>query len=153
MSVFRNYNPKQAGGVNANAFPRVHPIPWVPSQQNVRANPNIPSQPQRIGPYERGTWHASSASASGTLAPQMSAGCSGCGCGGGGATPTLTASDHATGHTFPSSASTKAPARVIIPRPQPRGVGSLRPSLPSSADSVNLSTGRNSFMSRDGRLR
>jgi len=107
MSVFRNYDPKQAGKVNAQAHPNVHVYPWIPTQRNVRSNPNIPSQPQRVGPQERGTFFPTSASAGGTLAPVMSscAGCAGCsgGCGGG-MTPSLpTASDMATSHSLPAS--------------------------------------------------
>lgn len=148
MSVFRNYSTQSSGGVNNNAFPRVHPIAWTPTQQNVRANPNIPSQPQRVQPQERGTFFGTSASGGGTLAPQMSAGCSGCGCGGGGATPTPTASDIATGHSFPSSSGKiKAPPRPLIPRPMPRDVGALRPAIRTSGQTegtVNLSAGRSS---------
>lgn len=85
MSVFRNYNSRMAGGVNANAFPRVISQPWIPTQRNIRANPNIPSQPQRIQPNERGTFFPTSADSGGTLSPSMSGGCVGCGgsCGNG----------------------------------------------------------------------
>lgn len=123
MGVFRNYNSQQAGGVNANAFPRVHPIPWTPTQRNVRANPNIPSQPQRIQPTERGAFFPTSASGGGTLAPAMSSGCSSCGgCSGSGqsqASPDsgATASSIATQHSFPSN--------PIIARPA-RGTGMMR---------------------------
>lgn len=147
MSVFRNYNKNQAGGVNANAFPRVHPISWTPSQQNIRANPNIPSQPQRVGPYERGTWHDSSASGTGTLAPQTSTtGCSGCGCGGGAATPT--ASDNATGHAFQGNKG-KVADRHVLPQPRvpARTTGTIRSGIQSNNRKVALSpfiSGRNS---------
>jgi len=134
MSVFRNYNSQKAGNVNANAFPRVHPIPWVPTQRNVRTNPNIPSQPQRIQPNERGTFYPTSASNGGTLAPQMSS--AGCGCGGGcsgvaDSNIPPTASDIATSHSFPvvqsvgvgtSHKSTAPP----VPRVQPRTTGAIR---------------------------
>lgn len=135
MSVFRNYNSKQAGGVNANAFPRVHPIPWIPNQRNVRANPNIPSQPQRIQPNERGAWFPGSSNGGGTLAPEMSSGCGGCGgrCGNGsqhsgdgGPTP----SDLSTTHSFPGDGG----SQVIAPRPSlPRVVGAVRSRAPSPA--------------------
>lgn len=142
MSVFRNYNNQKAGQVNANALPRMYSHPWTPTQQNVRANPNIPSQPQRIQPHERGTFFPTSASAGGTLAPQMSTtGCSGCGCGGGAGTPTVTASDAATSHSFPSTAAIKAAPRPVIPRPQPRSTGALRSALRDSS-SVSLSANR-----------
>lgn len=125
MSVFRNYSSQQAGGVNANAFPRVHPIPWTPTQRNVRANPGIPSQPQRIQPTERGTFFPTSASGSGTLAPAMSSGCSSCGgcsgCGQSGASPNggPTPSSIATAPSFPSKPT------PIVARPS-RGTGMLR---------------------------
>jgi hypothetical protein len=116
MAVFQNYDPKKAGGVNANAFPNVHVYPWISTQQNVRANPNIASQPQRISPTERGATFPTSASGGGslapsypvtvpTLAPNSGGSKGGCGCGGGcgksmasGASPT--ASQLATGHGF-----------------------------------------------------
>lgn len=149
MSIFRNYDGRKAGGVNANAFPRVHPIPWVPSQQNVRTNPNIPTQPQRIQPHERGTWHPSSASGGGTLAPSMSSS-SGCGCGGGGGVTGAdapTASEAATGHSFAGNAGKVAPRPLVTaPRLQPRTVGALRPTLRSGSSRVSLApfiSGRN----------
>lgn len=106
MSVFRNYNPRSAGGVNNNAFPRVISQPWIPTQRNIRANPNIPSQPQRIQPNERGTFYPTSADNSGTLAPSMGSGTCGCaGCNGNGvqnmSAPPPTASQMATGATLP----------------------------------------------------
>jgi hypothetical protein len=132
MSVFRNYDKQQAGGVNANAFPRVYSHPWIPSQRNVRSNPNIPSQPQRIQPQERGTWHPSSASGGGSLAAQMSSGCGSCGgCAGCGQAGAMindkppTASEMNTGHTFPTG--NVNVARGIIARPAPRSTGIVRP--------------------------
>lgn len=127
MSVFRNYNSRQAGGVNANAFPRVHSIPWVPTQNNVRTNPNIPSQPQRIQPHERGTFFPTSASSSGTLAPQMSSGCAG-GCSGcaSGCSQAETAVDVATAHGFPTTTAVVKGTMKAAPRPAPRTVGALR---------------------------
>ena len=138
MSVFRNYNSQKAGNVNANAFPRVHPIPWVPTQNNVRANPNIPSQPQRIQPHERGTFFATSASGGGTLAPAMSSGCSGCGgCSGNGSSNTdvnpPTASEIATSSAQPTNNIRKS----IAPRLQARTVGSLRPA-PRAMNRTNM---------------
>lgn len=137
MSVFRNYNNKQAGGVNANAFPRVHPIPWFPTQRNIRANPSIPSQPQRIQPHERGTFFPTSASGSGTLAPSSADGCS-CGgdCGGGSTGADIpSASELLTRSTFSGTLSTSAPK---IMRPQPRIVGALRPSIRAGSPPLNL---------------
>lgn len=144
MAVFRNYNPNKAGDVNAQAFPRVGVIPWTPTQRNIRANPNIPSQPQRIQPQERGTTFPTSASGGGTLSPVMSSGCTGCGisCSGcAGSTPITatpfgpggvpprdplmgTASGVSTGHAFPQ---TKIPFTTgpILQR-NSRGTGRLR---------------------------
>lgn len=143
MSVFANYNSNQAGGVNANALPRMHPIPWKPIQNNVRANPNIPSQPQRIQPHERGTFFPTSASGGGTLAPSMSSG--GCGCGGscgngtsqsdmgGGSadtpvSPTSTAAQIATGHSFaPSHNPISLTHHMgVLPVTRSRATGNLR---------------------------
>lgn len=161
MSVFRNYDPRKAGGVNANAFPRVHPIPWTPTQRNVRSNPNIPSQPQRVQPHERGTFYPTSASAGGTLAasPSLSDTASGCGggcggCGGGVAAARVsdmpTAVDNATSHSLPAPAvgahsnmlptPIKSPieAGFITPRVQSRTTGALRP-VPRTG-TVRLST-------------
>lgn len=124
MSVFKNYNPKQAGGVNANAFPNSHPIGWIPNQRNVRANPNIPSQPQRIQPQERGAPFPTSSSDGGTLSPSMS---SGSGCGGGccgKSQASITTSMLATTPSLPVSHGTIATA---APRVQARGVGAIRP--------------------------
>lgn len=135
MSVFRNYNPQQSGGVNANAFPRVHPIPWTPTQRNVRSNPNIPSQPQRVQPHERGTFFPTSASGGGTLAPQMSSGCgcSGGGCNGSAQADIPTAVDNATSHMLPSRASESVKAvippksqLIATPRVQSRMTGAIR---------------------------
>ena len=152
MSVFRNYDPKQAGDVNANAFPRVHPIPWTPTQRNVRANHDIPSQPQRIQPTERGTFYPTSASGGGTLAPQM--GSNGCGCGGGcggsaGADIALppTAAEIATGHALPGirpGGSMAAKSHHVMtptptPRVQSRMTGALRP-VPATG-TVRMSKG------------
>lgn len=141
MSVFRNYNPNKAGDVNANAFPRVHPIPWEPTQRNVRSNPNIPSQPQRIQPHERGTFFGTSASSGGTLAPAMSScsGCAGCsgGCGGGSAQVDVTASSIATGHALPG-AQAASNMRRPVPRVQARGTGALRSGLRSSGVTSRL---------------
>jgi hypothetical protein len=119
MSVFRNYDPKQSGKVNAQAHPNVHVYPWIPTQRNVRSNPNIPSQPQRVGPQERGTFFPTSATAGGTLAPSMSscAGCAGCSGCGGSMLPTPTASDMATDHSLPASSKMRL---------MPRVTGSLR---------------------------
>lgn len=131
MSVFRNYNSNQAGGVNANALPRVYPLPWEPTQRNVRANPNIPSQPQRIQPHERGTFFGTSASGDGTLAPAMASSGSGCGCGGAQnapVSPTATPSTIATSSSFPVSHGTIAKS---VPRPQLRVTGAIR-ALPRS---------------------
>jgi hypothetical protein len=138
MGVFTNYDSRRAGGVNANAFPNVYPYPAVTTQQNVRANPNIPSQPQRISPTERGAWFPTSASGGGSLAPnpslgQASGGC-GCGgsCGGGigtGASPNPpTASQLATGHAFHGMKGKTAPGEQsggVIPRAA--SVGFIRP--------------------------
>lgn len=109
MSVFRNYDPKAKGKVIKQAFPMVTPIPWVPTQRNIRANPNIPSQPQRIQPQERGTYFPGSSNGGGTLAVSMSSGCSslgGCsGCGQSMASPDTapTPSSVSTMHAFPSA--------------------------------------------------
>jgi hypothetical protein len=145
MSVFRNYDPRKAGDVNANAFPNNYPQSWTPTQRNVRTNPNIPSQPQRIQPHERGTFYPTSASGGGTLAPSMSS--AGCGCGGGcggpaGAdvTPPPTAVDIATGHSFPgirlSGGASTGTKTNMTPRPTPRvqsrATGALR-TVPSRA--------------------
>lgn len=133
MSVFRNYNSNQAGGVNANAFPRVHSIPWQPTQRNVRSNPNIPSQPQRIQPQERGTFFPTSASDGGTLAPSMSSSAS-VGCGGGGSCASCPSTPL---HTNPSATGTASsfPVSAKI-RAQPRGVGALRPTPRSNATPI-----------------
>lgn len=146
MSVFNNYDPHKAGDVNANALPQVHPKPWTPTQRNIRANPNIPSQPQRIQPHERGTFFNTSATGSGTLAPQMSSGCSGCGGGCGNGIPQVpTASQLATGNTQPSSTNglhpgasglrnqmKPAPAKAVAtPRVPSRATGTIaRPKNP-----------------------
>jgi hypothetical protein len=136
MSVFRNYDNTKSGDVNAQAFPRVYSHPWIPSQQNVRSNPNIPSQPQRVQPHERGAFHPTSASGGGTLAPAMSSG--GCGCGGNcngssqvEAPPT--ASEVATGHSFHGTSGKVAARPIMQPRPQQRTVGALRSGLRSNA--------------------
>jgi len=139
MSVFRNYDSKSAGGVNANAFPRVHPIPWYPTQRNIRANPGIPTQPQRIQPHERGTFFPTSATGGGTLAPAMASAC-GCegGCGGGNGIGNADAPDASTlltRSTFSGTLSTSAPK---VMRPQGRVIGALRPSLPSGSRALNL---------------
>jgi hypothetical protein len=134
MSVFRNYDKTKAGDVNANAFPNVHVYPWVPSQRSIRSNPNIPSQPQRIQPHERGTFFPTSATAGGTLAPAMSSGCGSCaGCSGGCAGAVVpdkpvTASEVATAPTV---------VGPVVPRAQQRGVGALRPSLARPAMSLS----------------
>lgn len=144
MSVFRNYDPRKAGDVNANAFPNNYPQAWTPTQRNVRSNPNIPSQPQRVQPHERGTFYPTSASGGGTLAPQMSS--AGCGCGGGcggGANadvaPPMTAADIATGHSFPgirlsggggtgTHKATGIPRKPApVPRVASRSTGAIRP--------------------------
>jgi hypothetical protein len=130
MSVFRNYNGQQAGGVNANAFPKVYSHPWQPTQRNVRANPNIPSQPQRIQPQERGANFPTSASGGGTLAPQMSSGCAGCGgCNSNGTSQVdvPTASDVSTSHAFPTTGDLRRPP--TSPRLQGRMTGAMRPGL------------------------
>lgn len=136
MSVFGNYNSSQAGGVNANAFPRVHPIPWTPTQRNVRANPGIPSQPQRIQPHERGTFFPTSASSDGTLAPQTAPG-GGCGCGGGcsQSDPTPTASSVLTGHSFPFKGTSISADGVS--KMQSRSVGAVR-TLPRNPTTVQF---------------
>jgi hypothetical protein len=145
MSVFRNYDQRKAGGVNANAFPNVHVYPWVPSQRSIRSNPNIPSQPQRIQPHERGTFFPTSATAGGTLAPAMSS-CSGCaGCSGGCAGAVVP--------DIPVTASAIAtePTNVgpVVPRAQQRGVGALRPGLARPAGSLSVrGTGVRGFMGR-----
>jgi len=127
VSIFRNYNSKPAGDVVKNAFPRVHSIPWTPTQRNIRANPNIPSQPQRIQPSERGSFFPGSSNGGGTLAPAMSSGCSSCGgcsgCGQSLASPlspdaSATPSTIATAPSFPSTP-------PIVARPA-RGTGMLR---------------------------
>lgn len=137
MSVFRNYDPRKAGGVNANAFPNNYTQPWTPTQRNVRSNPNIPSQPQRVQPHERGTFYPTSASGGGTLAPAMSS--AGCGCGGGcngsaGASVSETAVDIATGHSFPgirpggpAPMSNHTRMTPPVPRVASRTTGALRP--------------------------
>jgi hypothetical protein len=135
MSVFRNYNSKPAGGVLRNALPMVTPIPWTPSQRNIRANPNIPTQPQRITPTERGTYFPTSASGGGTLAAAMSSGCSSCGgcsgCGQSMASPTgpgMTAAELSTQHAFPSTnGSTVASANMV---PFRRSTGMIRHNTP-----------------------
>ncbi len=131
MSVFRNYNP--SGAVVKNALPNVHPIPWTPTQRNVRANPGIPSQPQRIQPQERGASFPTSSSGGGTLAPAMSSGCSSCGgcsgCGQSLASPDtgMTASEIATQHSFPTATST--PPEVVANKMRSsRGTALLRTS-------------------------
>ena len=165
MSVFRNYDPRKAGDVNANAFPNNYPQSWTPTQRNVRSNPNIPSQPQRVQPHERGTFYPTSASGGGTLAPAMSS--AGCGCGGsegcngkGSATadiaPPQTAADIATGHSFPGirlsgGASTGTHTRMApqphpVPRVQSRSTGALRPvpargTVRMSGNGVRLTAG------------
>jgi hypothetical protein len=140
MSVHRNWDNRKAGGVLQNAHPQVHPFAWQPTQRNVRANPNIPSQPQRIQPHERGTFFPTSATAGGTLAPQMSSGgCAGCGgCNGSAAVDAPpTASELATSHNLPSKQETTSMRPVPVKRvaangqttairPQPRSVGALR---------------------------
>lgn len=146
MSVFRNYNTHKSGNVNANAHPNVYVYPWVPSQRNVRANPGIPSQPQRVQPHERGTFFPTSASDGGTLAPSMSscAGCAGCSGGGcGNSDPTTTAAAIATQHSLPANAAMRA-----TPRPLP---GALRPSLrPAGGASIvrGTSLGVRGFLGR-----
>lgn len=146
MSVFRNYDPNKSGGVNAQAFPRVGVIPWTPTQRNIRANPNIPSQPQRITPTERGATFPGSSNGGGTLSPIMSSGCTGCGlsCSGcSGASPTLpggfgvgpgnfrpvagSPSDISTTHSFPGGGpgGLKFTTGPVLTRPS-RGTGRLR---------------------------
>lgn len=163
MSVFRNYDPRKAGDVNANAFPNNYPQPWSPTQRNVRSNPNIPSQPQRVQPHERGTFYPTSASGGGTLAPSMSS--AGCGCGGGcggsasaDVAPPPTAADLATGHSFPGIRTTGGPSASAahhlmtpprpapVPRIQSRTTGALRPvpargTVRMSPTGVRLTTG------------
>lgn len=152
MSVFRNYNSQKAGDINANAFPRMHPIPWTPTQRNIRANPNIPSQPQRIQPNERGTFFPTSSSGGGTLAPAMSSGCSSCGgcsgCGQSGASLDAGASPSsiATAPSFPSNV-------PIVARPS-RGTGMMRSgtSRPTAGNIARTNTkARVSFGSMGGR--
>lgn len=133
MSLYRNYDSRAAGGVVKNAFPNVHPVPWTPTQRNVRANPNIPSQPQRVQPQERGTYFPTSASGGGTLAVAMSSGCSSCGgcsgCGQSMASPDsgMTASSIATQHSFPTATST--PPEVVANKMRSsRGTALLRTS-------------------------
>jgi hypothetical protein len=135
MSVFRNYNSKPVGDVLRNALPMVTPVPWTPSQRNVRANPNIPTQPQRITPTERGTYFPTSASGGGTLAAAMSSGCSSCGgcsgCGQSMASPsstTMSASDISTQHSFPSSNGSVVASSHMAPFR--RGTGMLHPNTP-----------------------
>jgi hypothetical protein len=144
MSVFRNYDSRAAGGVFKNAFPNNYPQSWTPTQRNVRSNPNIPSQPQRVQPHERGTFYPTSASGGGTLAPSMSS--AGCGCGGGcggsaDANVELPPSpaEMATGHSFPgirlsggaatgTHLHTGVPRKPVpVPRVQSRTTGALRP--------------------------
>lgn len=139
MSVFSNYDNKEAGGVISQAFPNQHVQAWIPTQQNVRANPNIPSQPQRIQPQERGNYFPSSASGGGTLAPQMSSG--GCGCGGpcngsGTVDAPKTPSQIATAHSFHG---TSGKVQTAAPRLQPRAVGAIRPGLPRSQANRSMS--------------
>lgn len=140
MSVFRNYNPHKAGDVNANAFPRVHPIPWEPTQRNIRSNPNVPSQPQRVQPHERGTFFGTSASAGGTLAPSMGSctgcgGCSDCGSAVADVPSEPTAAQLATGHALPGSHI----ARPIAPYHYgQRAIGAIRSKLPKAVGRSNL---------------
>lgn len=141
MSVFRNYNSKPAGDVVKNAFPKVHSIPWTPTQRNIRSNPNIPSQPQRIQPTERGSFFPGSSNGGGTLAPAMSSGCSSCGgcsgCGQSMASPdaTATPSTIATAPSFPST------PPVVVVRPA-RGTGMLRTSrVPPSVGTISRAGG------------
>lgn len=136
MSVFRNFDNRKAGGVLQNAHPQVHPFAWQPIQRNVRSNPNIPSQPQRIQPHERGTFYPTSASGGGTLAPSMSSGCAGCnGCAGNGPqtngmtppdVPMPSAAELSTGHAFPSSSMVRGTMSVTPIRPRPRITGGVR---------------------------
>jgi hypothetical protein len=150
MSVFQNYSTKRGGGkgggVNANAFPNSHTYPAVTTQQNVRANPNIPSQPQRISPTEKGATFPTSASGGGSLSPSypvtaptlapnsggpgIGGGCGcGAGCGGGigrGANPT--ASQLATGHSFHGFKGKSAPGGQSVGQvPRFGSVGGIRP--------------------------
>lgn len=134
MSVFRNYNSKPAGKVLNNAFPMVTTIPWTPIQRNIRANPQIPSQPQRIQPSERGSYFPGSSNGGGTLAPAMSSGCSSCGgcsgCGQSQATPdaTATPSSIATAPSFPSSSGSPAAASAMVG--YKRGLGMIHRNAP-----------------------
>lgn len=152
MSVFRNYNPKAAGDVVKNAFPMVTPIPWTPTSRNVRANPQIPSQPQRIQPTERGSFFPGSSNGGGTLAPAMSSGCGSCGgcsgCGQSLASPDSgpTPSDIATGPSFPTTQPiVTAPPR----RTQIRATGTLR--RPSPIGTLSRSGVRARISSFGGR--
>jgi hypothetical protein len=144
MGVFQNYDGRKAGGVNANAFPNVFPYPAVTTQQNVRANPNIVSQPQRISPTEKGATFPTSASGGGslsssypvgspTMAPNSGNGVGGgCGCGGscGGAIGRgATASQLATGHSFHGMKGKSAPGQQhhgVTASPRIGGAGALR---------------------------
>lgn len=153
MSIYRNWDNRKAGGVLQNAHPKVHPFAWQATQRNVRENPQIPSQPQRIQPHERGTFYPTSASAGGTLAPSMSSGCVGCdGCNGNGMATVPTASDIAASHSLPTHDSMKItmsvvpikPAAPVAPRLLPRAVGALRPAMRSNS----FSTGKPSIIGR-----
>lgn len=137
MSVFRNYNSQKAGNVNSNAFPNVYPYGWDPIQRNIRSNPNIPSQPQRVQPHERGTFFPTSATSGGTLAANIS---SDCGCGGscsGGNNQVVTehpptASSKLTGNNYPGKV-TSASTRIMSPiKVQPRMTASLRGTFPGT---------------------
>lgn len=132
MSVHKNFNPRFAGRIIQNAHPNVFPYHWEPTQRNVRANPNIPSQPQRIQPHERGTFYPTSASGGGTLAPQMSSSgaCSACS---GAASATVasgTATTIATAPSLPSTPNANASNMRRTPGARPRATGTIRSSLP-----------------------
>lgn len=81
--LFATYNPHRAGGVIANAKPRVYPYPAAPTY-------TAHASGARLGPQERGNFFlrqnapAQPMGAVNTSTPDTSNSSGGCGCGGGG---------------------------------------------------------------------